>query len=111
MISNEIINIFIIQHNTGLILGSYSKNKAEKHGDKDIFSGMLTTIRSFGEDAFNKSNSGQQHSEIIIDYDNYKILLQNHYNYYFAVVLEGSLSIAEKNKLTNKLYNFTKKNR
>lgn len=88
MTSNEIINIFIIQHDTGLVLCSYSKNKTEKHGDKDIFSGMLTAINSFGEDAFKKSSSKHQQSKVTIDYDNYKILLQNHYNYYFAVVFD-----------------------
>lgn len=103
----EILDIMIIQR-SGLVMGSYSKSKTQQSGDKDIYGAMLTAIRSFGEDALMKRDNKDQHLEFI-DYYDYKIFLQNHHNYYFAVVLKGAIGITEKNKLADELYDFAEK--
>jgi len=102
----SIQDIIIIQHNSGLVMGKYSTNEDE--GDKDIFSGMLTAIIAFGEDAFRKSGGGQQNLGSI-EYDNHLIFLHSHHNYYFAVVLKGAISTAEKDELTNHLIEFARR--
>jgi len=100
-------DIFIIQRNSGLVMGD-AHAKDSQGGDGDIFSGMLTAIKAFGEDAFKKADGEQQELEFI-EYHSHKIFLQNHHNYFFAVVLSGSLSISEKDKLANQLMDFADK--
>ena len=95
----EIQEIYLIQRDTGLLLGSYSK---EKNMDQDVIAGMLTAIKSFVEDAF----SGEEENLEMIQYENYKIFLQSFPLYYFAVALKGSISTAEKEELSNKLFSF-----
>jgi|GEM_PF-497810 len=100
----SIQDIIIIQRNSGLVMGKYSAN--EEDGDKDIFSGMLTAIKAFGEDAFRKSGSGTQDLGSI-EYDSHRIFLHSHQNYYFAVVLKGPISTIEKDELGNNLIEFS----
>ncbi len=103
----RIQDIFIIQRNSGLVLGSAHASEAEL-GDGDIFSGMLTAIKAFGEDAFNKAGSEKQELEFI-EYDSNKIFLQSHHNYFFAAVLNGTMSLSEKDDLANQLMEFADK--
>ncbi len=98
----EIKDIFVIQRNSGLLLGSYSTSEM---GDSGIFGGMLTAIKAFGEDVFKKSDEGRQELEMI-DYNSHKIYMQSHHNYYFAAVLKGTITASEKNKLSDKLIKF-----
>jgi len=95
----EIQEVYLIQRDTGLLLGSFSK---EKNLDQDVIAGMLTAIKSFVEDAF----SGEEEHLEMIQYENYKIFLQNFPLYYFAVALTGSISAVEKENLSNKLFSF-----
>lgn len=99
----EIQEVYLIQRDTGLLLGSYSK---EKNMDQDVIAGMLTAIKSFVEDAF----SGEEEHLEMIQYENYKIFLQNFPVYYFAIALTGSISTAEKAELSNKLFSFAQNN-
>ena len=94
--------IYLIQKNSGFLLASASK---EKHMHRDVVAGMLTAIKAFVEDAFQK---GDQDLDLI-QYDTYKILIQNFHRYYMAVVLSGSLSAIEKDELTKNLLDFAEK--
>jgi len=46
----------------------------------------------------------------MIQYENYKIFLQNLPSYYFAVAMTGSISSSEKENLSNKLITFAQDN-
>lgn len=76
--------IYLIQKNSGLLLGSYAK---ESVADEDMIAGMLTAIKAFVEDAFQKE---QQELELI-EWENYKVLIQNFNSYYIAVALVGNI--------------------
>jgi len=93
--------IFIIQQESGLLVAVASKSK---HADQDVIAGMLTAIKSFVEDAFDKGSEDLE----MIRYENSKIFLQNFQSYYFAVSLTGSLSEVEKEKLSEELITFAK---
>lgn len=99
-------DVFAIQI-SGLVIAS-ARSKDSKSGDGDIFSSMLTAIKFFGEDSF-KRKEGQKQELELIEYENQKIFLQNHHNYYFAAVLNGSLNNSEKDKLANQLMEFAGK--
>ena len=99
----EVHEVYLVQRESGLLLGSYAK---EKNTDQDVIAGMLTAIKSFAEDAFNR---GKEDLEMI-QYENYKIFLHNLPSYYFAVAMTGSISTSEKENLSNKLITFAKEN-
>jgi len=63
--SPEVHEVYLVQRESGLLLGSYAK---EKNTDQDVIAGMLTAIKSFAEDAFNR---GKEDLEMI-QYENYK---------------------------------------
>ena len=67
---------------------------------------MFTAIKSFAEDAFNLEKEDLE----MIQYENYKIFLQNLPSYYFAVAMTGSISSTEKENLSNKLITFAQDN-
>lgn len=78
----SLLEVFIIKKGSGMLLGNYTNIETL---DKDLVSGMLTAIKSFVEDAF---GSGKQNLEGI-DYDFYKILIQNFHTFYVAIVVSG----------------------
>lgn len=94
--------MFVIQRNSGLLLGSAAKTQKT---DEDLIAGMLTAIKSFAEDAFERGAADLE----VIQYDRYQIFLQNFPQYYFAVILGGSMSAAQREKLTNALLLFAEK--
>ncbi|MBT8393663.1 MAG: cell envelope biogenesis protein OmpA [Bacteroidia bacterium] len=96
----EIEQIFIIEKNSGILSGSYSKKETI---DKDLISGMLTAIKSFVEDAFSAGNQDLES----IEYELYNIHIQNFHNYYIAVVISGAYNQAYKNNMENKLLDFS----
>lgn len=98
----QIQEIFVIQHNSGLLLGSYSTTNMM---DRDMVAGMLTAIKSFSEDTFNINSQDLD----LIDYGNHKILIQNFYQYYFAMVLSGIATAKEKQKLSTEIMQFAEK--
>ncbi len=92
----QINEIFVIQKGSGILLGNHS---ATATVDKDMVSGMLTAIKSFVEDAF---EGGNQNLEAI-EYELYKIHIQNFHSYYIAVVASGNYTRTFENKIENKL--------
>ncbi|AEH00633.1 hypothetical protein [Lacinutrix sp. 5H-3-7-4] len=91
--------IMVIEKGSGIIISEYSKTKSI---DDDMVAGMLTAIKSFAEDAFEKSDQELQY----IEYNNFHIHLQNFSAYYIAVVISGAYNVMFKDKLEDKLLDF-----
>jgi predicted regulator of Ras-like GTPase activity (Roadblock/LC7/MglB family) len=89
----QIEQIFLIQRGSGLLLASYSKDNLV---DQDMIAGMLTAIKSFVEDAFQK---GEQ-SLSTIEYESYKILLLDYHTFSLAFIVTGTISTDFKIKLS-----------
>jgi len=81
-LGESLLQIFVIEKNSGLLIGEYSpKNILEP----DLVAGMLSAIKSFVESAFGEENSELES----LEYSSYKILLYNFNRFYFACVMEG----------------------
>jgi len=91
--------IFVVTQHSGLLAGEYAPTEII---DQDMVVGMLTAIKSFAKDAI-----AQNDNLDAINYDNYKIILQNFYQFYVAIVLSGSFSTEEKEKLTTAVDTFS----
>lgn len=92
--------VFIIEKNSGILLGNYSKTETI---DKEMFSGMLTAIKSFVEDAFQQKGQNLE----LIEYELYHIHIQSFVSYYVAVVVSGQYTTPIKNKLQDIIFNFS----
>ncbi len=93
----SIEEIYVIQKNSGLLIGSASRNETV---DPDSVAGMLTAIKLFVEDAFRQ---GEQNLEVI-QYETYEIFLQTFHTYSIAVAMNGALSTSQKVKLREDLF-------
>ncbi len=91
--------IFIIERDSGLMLGSAALYPSV---NRDVVAGMLTAIKSFVEDAFER----EQEDLEMIQYGTYRILLQNFPFYYFALALSGSVSSAEAEGIRGQIIEF-----
>ena len=100
--NTKIEQVIIIEKGSGLLLAHFSKNTM---ADEDMVAGMLTAIKSFVEDAFKKENQNLQ----FIEYDLYHIHLQNFSSFYIAVVVSGAFNVIFKDKLEDKIFEFTNK--
>ncbi len=100
--NTKIEQVIIIEKGSGLVLAKFSKNKM---ADEDMVAGMLTAIKSFVEDAFTKESQNLQY----IEYDLYHIHLQNFSSFYIAVVVSGAYNIIFKDKLEDRILEFTDK--
>ena len=98
----QVDEVYLIQKGSGLLLGSYSRGAST---DQDIIAGMLTAIKGFVEDAFGKANQEVE----MIEWQNYKIVIQGTPQYYLAVALSGTVSVSFKEKLAEKLLVFAEK--
>lgn len=94
--------IFVIQRDSGLLIGSAGK---EDQVDKDVLAGMLTAIKSFAEDAFARGEADLE----MVQYDIYRIVMHNYPRYYIATVLGGSMSAAQRDTLMKNLNAFAEK--
>ncbi len=91
--------IHIIQRYSGILMGSAFAKEAF---DREAVVGMLTAIKSFAEDAFQRGNENLE----FIDYDTYKIMLHTHPSFYFALAISGSISTRERIALIDQLEAF-----
>ena len=98
----SIEEIYVVQRDSGLLMGLATKNKSI---DQDVVAGMLTAIKAFVEDAFQKGNEDLE----LIEYDTHKIFTQNFHTYYIAVAMKGSLSSTQRDELSTSLYEFAEK--
>lgn len=93
--------VFVVTQHSGLLAGEYAPTEII---DQDMVVGMLTAIKSFAKDAI-----AQNDNLDAINYDNYKIILQNFYQFYVAIVLSGSFSTDEKEELSTAVDEFSEK--
>lgn len=102
MARGEVEEVFIVDQESGLLAGAWSR---KVHADRDMVAGMLTAIKAFVETAF---EAGQQDLETI-EYENYKILLNNFRTFYIAVIISGPLSGEFKAELSDLTMAFAEK--
>jgi hypothetical protein len=95
--------VFVIQKNSGLLLGSAALYPTE---NRDAVAGMLTAIKDFVEDAFEKDKEDLE----TINYGTYRVMLYSFPTYYFAMALSGSLSTSESEKFRSSVFQFAEKN-
>ena len=91
--------IFVIERDSGLMLGSAALYPSV---NRDVVAGMLTAIKSFVEDAFERDQEDLE----MIQYGTYRILLHNFPFYYFALALSGSVSTAEAEGIRGQIIEF-----
>jgi len=103
-ISNNIEEVYIIHRESGLLIGSYSRNNT---ADVDMVAGMLAAIKQFAEDTF-KTTAGDDLETI--EYGSNKVVIQSFYRYYVATVVTGIIDGQFKSKLNNHLITFSEKN-
>ncbi|TAF63072.1 MAG: hypothetical protein EAZ55_14770 [Cytophagales bacterium] len=94
--------VYVIEQDSGLIIATYSKGNII---DQDLIASMLTAIKSFIEDAF-KQKTGHLDS---IEYDNFRIILQNYTKYYVAIVASGTVSATSKDLIIEKVIDFAQR--
>lgn len=80
----NIREIFLIQSGSGLLI---ARNGSDKAVDSDLISGMLTAVRSFMHDSFNKQEAANPLDEI--QYGEQRIIIQDGRLCYLAVVMGG----------------------
>lgn len=103
----RIEEVFIIQQQSGLLLGTYSKNNTL---DLDMIGGMLTAIKGFHASVQNvDSMNGEAASLEAIEYADKKILITDLPKYYTAVVVDGVVSPVVKVKLRDYVLDFCDK--
>lgn len=102
LIEPKIDEIHVIEKNSGLLLGSYTK---KPDLDRDMVAGMLTAIKSFVEEAF-QTDTQELES---IDYQNHKIIIKNFHSFFIAVVCTGKINASFKDKIDDELLNFSQK--
>jgi hypothetical protein len=99
-IDNAILEeIFVIQRDSGLLLGSAALTPSV---NRDVVAGMLTAIKAFVEDAFERENEELE----TIQYGTYRIIVHNFPSYYFALALSGSVSTTESERFRNQIVEF-----
>lgn len=95
----RIEQIMVIEKGSGLLKANYAKRETL---DEDMIAGMLTAIKSFVEDAYQKEEMELER----IDYELFTIHLQNFSNYYIAVVITGIYDDNYKDRLEDVLLDF-----
>ncbi|MCP4423186.1 MAG: hypothetical protein GY803_01705 [Chloroflexi bacterium] len=78
--------LFLIQHESGLLLAHHSHEKGE-NDDSDLISGMLTAIRDFARDSFGDGSPDESLNEI--QYGDEQIAIQSGRHVYLAAVTTG----------------------
>lgn len=89
----------VIEKGSGILISKYSKTNAI---EEEMVAGMLTAIKSFVEDAFQRNDQSLE----LIEYETYTIYIQNFSSYYIAVVISGIISVNDKSVLEDKLLDF-----
>ena len=98
----KIEEVHIIERDSGILYGSATLRPTI---DRDVIAGMLTAIKSFVEDAFQR----EQEELEMIEYGSYKIFIQNFRSYYFSIAMSGSLSVSLRHELSASILTFAEK--
>jgi hypothetical protein len=104
VVDATIEEIFVIDQDSGLLLGHYSFNNLI---DADMIAGMLTGIKSFVEQAF---MTGPQELEAL-EYSGYKIVVNSFHRMYVACVVQGTLTGSMKAKIYDSVLDFCERNK
>ncbi|UZO81956.1 cell envelope biogenesis protein OmpA [Aquimarina sp. ERC-38] len=99
----QLLQLLVIKKESGILISEFSPFKEEVI-DKEMIAGMLTAIKSFVEDAF---SGGNQELETI-EYELYRIHIQNFYSYYIAAVIAGAYTLEFKDRLEDAITDFAK---
>ncbi|MFT5194115.1 MAG: hypothetical protein ACI9EW_000839 [Cellvibrionaceae bacterium] len=83
----EINQIFLIQHDSGLVL-EFINQKSDAVTDHDLISSMLTAIRSFVNDSFSPGENDDELHEVT--FGDERIILESGTTAYIAAVISGS---------------------
>jgi hypothetical protein len=81
----QVIEVFLVHRQTGLLLRHLSREPADQAGS-EVIGGMLTAIRDFAADAFGRGIEGQLDE---IEYGERRILIEAAQHAYVAVVVDG----------------------
>lgn len=101
-IDSALLQIFVIEQETGLLIGEYSPQNVL---EPDLVAGMLSAIKSFVESAFGEENSELEG----LEYSSYKILMYNFNRFYFACVMEGYVDEETRASLQDDFLDLTDK--
>lgn len=82
----EIRELFLIQRGSGFLL-AHNHLGTNEEGDRDLISGMLTAIGDFVRDSFGQESEADELDEV--QYGELRIIIQNGYAAYLAVVMRG----------------------
>ena len=77
--------IYVIEQHSGILIGSASRGGII---DIEMIAGMLTAIKAFVQDAFQKESEELE----LIKYETYSLVIQNHYSYYIATAISGPIT-------------------
>ncbi len=86
-LSCTIQELFLIQHESGLLLAHHGYAEKANSDDSDLIGGMLTAIRDFARDSFGDGSDSDSLNEI--QYGNERIIIQSSQYVYLAVVITG----------------------
>lgn len=90
--------VFVIEKDSGLLSGSYSKGNI---ADKDMVSGMLTAIKSFAEDAFQKEGQDLEN----IKFETFQLSIKNFKTIYIAIATSGVFNQEAAEKISDDINN------
>ncbi len=96
---STIEEVYVIQRDSGLLIGSASKNNSM---DDEVIAGMLTAIKSFVEDAFNTESQDLE----VIEYGSYKLVIRSYYSFYIAMAISGAMSTNEQVEVQERIDTF-----
>lgn len=102
LLEPQIDQILVVEQQTGLLIGSYNRDNAV---DQDMVAAMLTAIKSFVGDAYQK---GDQDLEMI-EFETFKLLIRNFKSFYIVSAVSGGLTLSYKNKIDDLILNFAEK--
>ncbi|NBC08459.1 MAG: hypothetical protein GVY26_14790 [Bacteroidetes bacterium] len=100
--ATQIEEAYVVEQHSGLLLGSASSGTVV---DREMIAGMLTAIKSFVEDAFQKGETNLE----TINYAGYQIVVQDFHTLYIALAINGSLTSKEYDELCEQLLTFAQR--
>lgn len=99
LLEPQIEQILVIQKDSGLIIGSYSKSTSV---DNDMVAGMITAIKAFAQDAFEKENQDLE----LIEYETFKLFIRTFKSFFIVTAVSGGINTSIKNKLDDLILDF-----
>lgn len=102
LLTAEVEEVYVIEQQSGLLAGHYSKGNII---DQDMIAGMLTAIKAFVDDAFQQKTGSLD----MIEHGTYKIILQNSFKFYIAIVVSGTVKASFRSHILDLAMDLTEK--